>query len=119
MQGNSTINGSVIPPEIIAAIATPYTVPYAPPSFTPELDLISPTTYGAGQSMYTYRGHYIIDHGGSLPGQTSQVLRVPGAGIGIAIMVNDYEFGLGFYQVVQWRILDHLLGLEPIDWASK
>lgn len=76
-------------------------------------------TYGAGQAMYTYRGHYIIEHGGTLPGQKSQVIRVPGSGIGVAVMVNDHEFGTGFYQVVRRRILDQLLGLEPIDWASQ
>jgi hypothetical protein len=119
MQGNSSTNQSVIPREVITAVATPYTVPYQPPSLTPESDLLSPATYGAGQIMYTYRGHYIIEHSGSLQGQMSLVMRVPGAGLGLAVMVNDNEFGTGFYQVVQRRILDHLFGLEPIDWASE
>jgi hypothetical protein len=119
MQGNSTTNESVIPRNVIAAVATPYSLPHAVPTFTHETDLITPTTYGAGQMMYSYRGHYIIEHGGAVPGQMSQVMRVPGAGIGVAVMVNDNEFGTGFYQVVNRRILDHLFGLEPIDWAAK
>lgn len=69
--------------------------------------------------MYTYRGHYVIEHGGADPGQMSQVARIPGAGIGIAVMVNDHEFGTAFHQVVQRRIIDHLLSLDPIDWAAK
>lgn len=119
MQGKSSTNETVIPPEVLAAVATPYTHPYAPPSFTHDADIISPSTYGAGQIMYSYRGHYIIEHGGAVPGQMSQVMRIPGAGIGLAIMVNDNEFGTEFYQVVQRRILDHIFGLEPIDWATK
>jgi hypothetical protein len=39
-----------------------------------------------------YRGYYVIEHGGAVPGQMSQVMRMPGAGVGIAIMVNDNEF---------------------------
>jgi hypothetical protein len=119
MQGNLSTNQSVLPREVITAVATPYTVPYQPPSLTHETDIIGPSTYGAGQIVYTYRGHYIIKHVGSLQGQMSLVMRVPGAGLGIAVMVNDNELGSGFYQVVQRRILDHLFGLEPIDWASK
>jgi hypothetical protein len=45
----------------------------------------------------------------------SQVMRMPGAGVGIAIMVNDNEFGTDFYKVVQKRIVDHIFGLEPVD----
>jgi hypothetical protein len=35
--------------------------------------------------MYSYRGYYVIEHGGAVPGQMSQVMRMPGAGVGIAI----------------------------------
>lgn len=69
--------------------------------------------------MYTYRDHYIIEHGGADLGQMSVVMRVPGSGIGIAVMVNDNEFGTGFHQVVQRMILDHLLELKPIDWETR
>lgn len=69
--------------------------------------------------MYTYRGHYTIEHGGAVPGQMSQVMRIPGLGLGVAVMVNDNEFGTGFWQVVQRRVVDVLSGLEDIDWAAK
>lgn len=49
----------------------------------------------------------------------SGVLRLPGRRIGVAIMVNVYEFGAGWIQVVQRMVLDRLLGLVPIDWAVK
>jgi hypothetical protein len=69
--------------------------------------------------MYTYRGHYIIEQPGSLLGQKSQVMRAPGAGLGIVVTTNDHEFGTAFTQVVQRRILDYSLGLKPINWLSK
>jgi hypothetical protein len=60
-----------------------------------------------------------MEHGGAVPGQMSQVMRVPGMGLGGAVMVNDHEFGTGFSQVMQRRVVDTLVGLEKIDWASK
>lgn len=120
LQGRDpSTNQTVIPPFILEAAATPWTIPYQSPTFSPTDDLIGPKTYGLGQAMYTYRGHYVIEHGGAVPGQMSQVMRLPGSGLGIAVMVNDNEFGTGFYQVVQRRIVDRLLGLEPIDWAAR
>jgi hypothetical protein len=81
--------------------------------------VISPATYGLAQQMYTYRGHYAVVHGGAVPGQKSYLIRVPGLGVGVAVMVNDDEFGEGFYLAVQYMVLDRLLGLEPMDWAGK
>jgi hypothetical protein len=103
----------------MSAAATPYTIPYSPAALNSDADVIGPKTYGFGQKMYTYRGHHVIEHGGADPGQMSQVARVPGAGIGVVVMVNDHEFGTGFHQVVQRMILDQLLGLEPVDWATR
>jgi hypothetical protein len=119
-QGRSpSTNESVIPSDLITAAATPYTIPYQPPTFSPSEDLISPKTYGLAQEMYTYRGHYTIEHGGAVPGQMSQVMRIPSLGLGVAVMVNDNEFGTAFWQVAQRRIVDVLAGLERVDWAAK
>jgi CubicO group peptidase (beta-lactamase class C family) len=117
--GQNANNETIIPSLLLAAAATPYTAPYQPPTFSPAEDLISPKTYGLAQEMYAYRGHYTIEHGGAVPGQMSQVMRVPGMGLGVAVMVNDNEFGTGFWQVAQRRIVDTLAGLEKIDWASR
>ena len=75
--------------------------------------------YGMGQSTYSYRGHEIVEHGGDLPGQESQVVRVPSKMIGLAVMVNDEQMGTLFHEVAKWTILDELLGLEPIDWRER
>lgn len=117
--GRSASNETVIPSVLLTAAATPYTVPYQSPSLSSTEDLVSPKTYGLAQEMYTYRGHYTIEHGGAVPGQMSQVARWPGLGLGVGVMVNDNEFGTGYHQVVQRRIVDTLAGFEKIDWASR
>ena len=71
------------------------------------------------QSIYDYRGYEIVEHGGDLPGQESQVIRVPSEMIGLAVMVNDEQMGTLYHEVVKWMILDELLVLEPIDWRTR
>jgi hypothetical protein len=82
----------------------------------PELSL---REYGLAQASFTYRGYQVVEHGGDVPGQKSQVIRLPGEMIGIAIMVNDEQLGGTFHEVAKWRIIDELLGLKPIDWESR
>jgi hypothetical protein len=120
LQGRCPSNNRiVIPSSVIAKTATPISVPHQPPNFSPDEDLVSPKTYGLAQDLYTYRGHYVIEHGGAQPGQRSHVMRIPGKGTGMAIMVNEHQFGMGFVQVAQRMIVDCLLGLEPVDWAKR
>jgi hypothetical protein len=108
---------AVIPASVIAQITKPTSIPEYPSTLFVNEDLIGTRTYGLAQEMYTYRGFYVIEHRGMLPGQRSLIMRVPGKNLGIAIMANDHEFGMGFVQVVQRMIMDCLLGLESIDWA--
>ncbi|KAJ9118536.1 hypothetical protein QFC22_003755 [Naganishia vaughanmartiniae] len=110
-------NESVVPYSTIEKTTTAYSVPRESPDYDfPELGKI---TYGMAQRMSTYRGHRIIEHTGTIPGQTSRIMRVPGSGFGIAVMVNDHELGLHFVNVLTWRIMDHMLRLKPIDWERR
>lgn len=54
-----------------------------------------------------------------LPGQRSQIMRIPDKNLGIAIMANDHELGMGFVQVVRRMIVDRLFGLDSIEWAKR
>jgi hypothetical protein len=69
--------------------------------------------------IWSYRGHLVIEHGGSLAGQRSTILRAPNDGYGIAVTVNDDDFGTQFSEFATKTILDDLLGLEPIDWEER
>ncbi|KAJ9118537.1 hypothetical protein QFC22_003756 [Naganishia vaughanmartiniae] len=118
LEGRSpSTNASAIPASVINACSKPYTAP--PQPSPPNNDLLSPRTYGMGQFMYSYRGVNVIDHGGADPGMMSQVMRMPTEGLGVAVMVNDDAFGTMFTDAVRWRIVDHLLGLKPVDWRTR
>ncbi|KAI5449557.1 hypothetical protein NCC49_004620 [Naganishia albida] len=113
-------NKSVIPSPCSPKQQHPYQSPInrrLHPS--PAEDLLGARTYGLAREMQVYRGHSVIEHGGRLPVQSSQVMRMPGQGISIVIMVNEHRFGPGFVQVVQGMILDRLLSLEPVDWDRR
>lgn len=103
-------------------VSTGHSIPQENPLFDfPELGKL---TYGMGQQMNTYRGHRIIEHIGTIPGQVSRVLRVPDLGVGLVIMTNEHggvhdRLGFLFAMTASWRVLDHLLGLQPIDWERR
>ncbi len=100
---------------MIERVTRGYTVPTGISPW-PE---VSVGTYGLAQHRGSYRGNEFLEHGGADTGQMSQVIRVPGKGIGIAIIVNDDKFGTALTAVIKWRILDVMLGLEPVDWEER
>ena len=72
--------------------------------------------YGAGQWRYLYQGHDIIEHGGSNPGNRTQVMRFPNDNLGIIILSND-ENGHYLLESVKLHIADEILQLN--NWIGK
>lgn len=71
----------------------------------------TPVGYGLALVLEDYRGFRVTHHGGNIDGFSSQVLTVPEAGIGIAVLTN--LGGTPLRDVVPYVVLDELLGLEP------
>ncbi|KAJ7153968.1 beta-lactamase/transpeptidase-like protein [Mycena crocata] len=109
-----TTNETVVPEDVVEHVATGVSVAQGKAAY-PEL---SPAVYGCGQDRSSYRGHEIIEHGGSNPGFKTQVSRFPNDNLGVIVLSND-ENGGHILESVKWRIVDHVLGLEPIDWAQR
>jgi D-aminopeptidase len=80
---------------------------------TPQTLVNGTTTgYGLGLAIDSYRGVETIHHAGGGRGANSQMLKVPAAGLDIAIMVNRHD--VHAVQLAD-RILDACLpGLEPV-----
>ncbi|KAJ7494024.1 hypothetical protein FB451DRAFT_1491612 [Mycena latifolia] len=78
----------------------------------------SKRVYGGGQIQSSYRGHVMVEHGGDVPGCHSQITRFPADGVGIAVLTND-DFGELMREVIKFRILDEVFGLDLVDWNSK
>jgi hypothetical protein len=85
----------------------------------PEDPEITKAFYGLAQMTSTYRVHKIIYHPGGMPGQRSAIIRLPDEMVGVAIMCNDDDLGDMFNEVAKWRIIDDLLGLDPVDFKTR
>ena len=72
--------------------------------------------YGLGWLAGRYRGHRLLEHGGGIDGFLTECMLLPDDGIGVAVMTNTTSSVMT--PVVAYRILDELLGLEPLDWFS-
>ncbi|KAK0186837.1 beta-lactamase/transpeptidase-like protein [Armillaria mellea] len=112
---NPVTNNSVIPPEVIQKVATGKTV-QAGFALYPEL---SPVVYGGAQFRYTYRGHEIVEHGGSTTGFMTQISRFPSDKLGIAVFSNDDNYGGILHEIIKWYLVDTALGLPPINWNTR
>ncbi|KAJ7510678.1 beta-lactamase/transpeptidase-like protein, partial [Mycena galericulata] len=107
-------NATVIPADVVEHVALGVSVSLKKAEY-PET---SPKVYGCGQNRFSYRGHEIVEHGGSNPGFKTIVSRLPFDNIGIVVLSND-DNGVRVMEPVKFRIIDELLKLEPIDWAQR
>jgi len=73
--------------------------------------------YGLGWFVGRYRGQRLLEHGGGIDGFLTECMLLPDDGIGVAVMTNTTSSAMT--PVVAYRILDELLGLEPLDWFSN
>ncbi|KAF7297526.1 Beta-lactamase class penicillin binding protein [Mycena indigotica] len=124
-------NTTVIPASAIRRVSGGIMVTDPVAAF-PEL---SPKVYGGAQWRGTYRGFgqclalgisyhaddtiEYIEHGGTTFGHHSQITRVPSQNFGVAVLTNDDSLGGYLVSAIRWRLLDELLGLEPINWTAR
>jgi CubicO group peptidase (beta-lactamase class C family) len=73
--------------------------------------------YGLGWIIGRYRGRRLAEHGGGIDGFLTECMLLPDDGIGVAVMTNTTSSAMA--PVVAYRVLDELLGLEPLDWFSR
>ena len=87
-----------------------------PPETSRQRSLKTPvteTSYGLGWRNYTYAGHPVITHSGSVEGYIAQIAWLPAQDAGIVVLSNTR--GSRASKIVpDW--LDYQLGLEKTDW---
>jgi len=71
-------------------------------------------TYGLGWFIESYRGNYLVHHGGNIDGFSAIVSMMPMEGIGIVVLTNKNGTRLRNY--LPFEIYDRLLGLESGNW---
>lgn len=81
-------------------------------------DELGMATYGLGLSVSIYRGRKLVQHGGGIDGFISQMSWMPRERIGVVVLTN-MSGNNPVPNIVTRRVLDLLLGLEPIDWVAR
>jgi CubicO group peptidase (beta-lactamase class C family) len=96
---------------------TPQMVAPVPPAFAGlEVAQAAFRSYALGWWVIDYRGHKVVAHSGGVPGGVVMFTLVPDKGVGFAVLLNSEEsFAL---LAMQYRLLDHLLGLPSPDWPG-
>ncbi len=84
---------------------------------TPKWKELLPSSYGLGWFIEPYRGYQMVQHGGNIDGFTALLAMVPSENIGVVALANLN--GTMLPTTVVYRILDLLLGLEPMDWNDR
>ena len=72
--------------------------------------------YALGWSVSEYRGQMIVSHGGGVPGMVTLFTLVPEKHVAFALFTNAEEPGA--LSSMQFRLLDHYLGLKSPDWIT-
>jgi CubicO group peptidase (beta-lactamase class C family) len=111
--GDGQVDGrAVMSPSTVARQHQPYIV-------LPEDRTFPASTrhaYGLGWLIGRYRDRRLLEHGGGIDGFQTECMLLPDDGIGVAVMTNTTSSAMT--PVVAYRVLDELLGLEPLDWFS-
>jgi CubicO group peptidase (beta-lactamase class C family) len=76
------------------------------------------TAYGMGRFTTSYRGHFLTNHGGDLPGFHSQVSTMPYDSIGVIVFVIGDQ-GAPLYNIITYNIYERLLGLSQTPWSER
>lgn len=96
---------------------TPQTLlPIAPAP--PRLELAKGhfRAYALGWGLGDYRGQTILSHAGGVPGMVTLFVLVPEKHVAFALFTNAEDPGV--LTSMQYRLLDHYLGLKSPDWIT-
>jgi CubicO group peptidase (beta-lactamase class C family) len=78
---------------------------------------ISPSDYGLGWMIDTYRGRRRVRHGGNIDGFSALVCLFPGDGFGFVILAN--KNGAALPELLARHAADQILDFEGKDWIQE
>jgi len=84
---------------------------------SPENKELGAQSYGMGFFLTSYRGHYLVHHGGNIDGFSALVTFMPQDNIGMVILSN--QNGSQVPTLVSYNIYDRMLELDQIDWTKR
>lgn len=111
-------NSQVIPEKILKATLEP-TVAFPNSGLENKgYKEVLNTFYGMGRFTISYRGHFMTNHGGDLPGFHSQVVAMPYDSIGVIVFIIGDQ-GYSLYDIIPYNIFERLLGLDLTPWSER
>ncbi len=84
------------------------------PAEDPDIYL---SDYGLGWMISSYRGHYMVEHGGNINGFSASVSLFPTDKLGIVVLTNQNTSGVP--EMVLKSIADRMFALKTIDWNGR
>lgn len=82
-----------------------------------ELPDVQYANYGYGWFLHSYKGHYLVEHGGNIDGFSASVALYPMDNLGIVVLTN--QNGSAVPRLVRRIAADHMLNVEKTKWAEK
>jgi len=82
-----------------------------------ELPNVQYANYGYGWFLHSYKGHYMVEHGGNIDGFSASVAFYPTDNIGIVVLTN--QNGSAVPRLIRNIVADHMLEVDKTDWAKK
>lgn len=73
--------------------------------------------YGYGWFLHSYKGHYMVEHGGNIDGFSASVAFYPSDKLGIVVLAN--QNGSAVPRLIRNIAADHMLKVNKTDWAKK
>jgi len=73
--------------------------------------------YGLGWMIGSYRGHYVVEHGGNINGFSANVAFFPSDKLGIVVLTNQNVSKVPM--IICNSIADKIFNLKPVDWNGE
>lgn len=82
-----------------------------------ELPDVFNSNYGYGWFIHSYKGHYMVEHGGNIDGFSANVALYPTDNIGIVVLAN--QNGSAVPRLIRNIAADYILKVDKTEWAKK
>ncbi|GGK78869.1 serine hydrolase [Rufibacter glacialis] len=81
-----------------------------------EFPAIYAASYGYGWIISDYKGHYRVEHGGSIDGFRATVAFFPNDKVGVVVLTN--QTGYEAAMMIRNTLMDSMLGAKRTDWLN-
>ncbi len=104
-------------PVIARATLTDMYAPHMPVGTMPTDRELGAANYGLGWALSSYRGRYLVQHGGNIDGFSAIVAMLPHDRVGIVVLTN--QNGSSLPGLIRNHALDRILKLPFRDWNGE